>query len=338
MGTAFSQVDAMLMQKFYRTHTIYTFGPKNLATGLTPVFSSQQWTPESNPEWQAELVAIWVTQNAGVQIYWTADGVSYNQGADRGFTDAAPGGLRRLPINARAIKQLTLTLANVSGAVVNGFQLNYEVVVRRLTVADKILLGYPLGPDDELVLALLGGGQSPSNTAAVTSGKEKLMASVERGTSPIPYKAQEDRTLDNMLIGDHQSSGLYHITASPNTAGTAFATLTAARGEFIALRAIGIPSANAFSLFVDRGPDLGLLTVTGAAFAQTNSQPWATTVFTTDRFQLRAYAAATLENIPVFVDVKRYKLSNIWKVRFGEAKTPQSVPGDTYAKVLAGWV
>ena len=147
MGSAFTQADAVLYQKDWYTHALYTFGPvATLAAGTTSIFSAESWTPQDSPEWMAELVAIWVTQNAGVQVSWIADNQTYNQGNALGFTDAAPGGVRRLPVYARAVRQLSMTVR--AAAPVANFQLNYEIVFRKLTLADQLLYGY--APSDAL--------------------------------------------------------------------------------------------------------------------------------------------------------------------------------------------
>ena len=337
MSAAFGQPDALLMEKLWRTHTVYTYGPLSLPTGVSQVFSAENYNPESSPEWRAELVGLWVTQNAGVQVSWTADGVNYNAGLSQGYTDAAPTGVRRMDVSViQAVRQLIMTVNNTSGAAIPNFQLNYEIVMHKLTVADKILYGAALTPDDELVLAYLGGGTSATDAVAVQRGRSIVANLVDRGTSPIPWVAQYERTLRNRLVGDHEAGGLYHVTAGTWTAGVKFATATPRPGEFLMLEEVSTPAATAFTLFVDRDQDLGLLTLNGAAFAQADSDPWRPMVPATSQLAFRAFAATQTAGIPVALKIVRYKTSNIWKVRFGQAKTPTSVPGDTWAKTLAG--
>lgn len=338
MGTAFSQSDAILLSKDWRTHTVYTWGPQSLATGQTTIFTGEQWNPdqETAPEWMVELVAVWVTQSSGVQLSWVADGVTFNQGSTQGFTDAAPGGVRRLPVYARAVKQLSMTANNTSGAAISNFQINYEIVFRRLTIADKLLYGYGFSPEDDLVLATLGGTQDPTDQAAIARGLAQVKALVERGTAPIPWIAQYERTLRNRRLNDHPSGGLWHVTAGTGTAGTKFGTATPANGEFLVLEEVAVPAATAITLYVDRDSDQGLLTLNGAAFGQVNYAPWTTEVIATSQLAFRAKATATTNNVPVWLKIGRYKTSNIWRVRLGKAKSAGSVPGDVWAKSLAG--
>ncbi len=327
MGSAFTQADAILCQKDWYTHALYTFGPVvTLAAGTTAIFSAESWTPPDSPEWMAELVAIWVTQNAGVQVSWTADNQPYNQGKSLGFTDAAPGGLRRLPVYARAVRQLSMTVT--AAAAVNNFQLNYEIVFRKLTLADQILYGYT--PSDAL--------QGIVNAGNI-GGLAAVQNLVDKGTAPIPWRAQDDRTL--LRLGDHTASGLYHVTASPTTAGTLFLTATRTGNEFLALDEIATPAASAITLLGTRDQDTNLVQVNGAAFGQADYQPWPMRYFAQTRINFAAAATTTLQNVPVYIRIGRYRLTNLWRARLALG-TPdittaqQSVPADTLARVAAG--
>lgn len=315
------------MQKGWFTRAQYTYGPVNLATGTTVVFQAESWTPADAPEWEAELSDLWVTQNAGVQVYWTADNQAYNQGAALGFTDAAPAGVRRLPVGARAVRQLSLVANNTSGAVIDGFQITYAVEVRKLTLADQLLYGYGTSPDLEEI-ARAGG----IHLSAV-------QALVSKGTAPIPWAAQRDRTL--LRLGDHAVSGLYHVTAGPATAGTLFLTATRTGEEFLGLDAIAVPGASALTLYGSRDQDQNLVQVNGAAFVQADSAPWDTRYFGLQRMSFATGATTTLTAAPVYVRIGRYRMTNLWRARLtlgtaGAAAAARLIPAETLAKVAAG--
>ncbi len=325
MGSAFTQADAILFSKNWYTHAVYTYGPVTLAKGTTVIFSAESWTPANGPEWQAELMAVWVTQNAGVQLSWTADNQAYNQGATLGFTDAAPGGLRRLPVYARAVRQLSMTAT--AAAAVDDFQLNYEIVYRKLTVADQLLYGY--APSSHLLALAQSGGVT----------EQSIRDLVAKGTAPVTWRAQADRTL--LRLGDHAASGLYHVTASTTTAGTLFLTATRTGDEFLILEDIAMPAASAITLYGTRDEDDSLVQVSGAAFGQADYQPWPMRYIAKSRVSFSASAASTLTSVPVYIRIGRYRLTDLWQARLALG-TPQqpaalaSLPAKTVAQVAGG--
>jgi len=323
MGSVFSQADAQLA-KYWFERRIYTFGPVTLPTGVTPVFSASNWTDPQRPEWQAALTGLWVTQNAGVQISWIYD--EHQQGAStaQGFTDAAPSGVRRFSVFAPAVRQLVLSVTNSSGSPISNFQLNYEITLKRLTVAEKLLWGYSLTQADLHRISSLG-----------QDALEQVKALVERGTSPIPIATEIERTLDNQTLGDADASGLWHATAGTGTQGIAFATVHVKPGEVAVIRSVAIEGAPAAVLYVDRDTDMGLLTLNGPAFVQANDAPWQPFLMALHSFQFRVAAQSTI-TVPVRLRITTHRLDNLWRVRTELAKAPQDVPGDTYAKVWAG--
>jgi hypothetical protein len=322
MGTAFSESDARQARYWYEKR-LYTWGPATLNTGVTPIFTALNWNahPDS-PDWEAVLTDIWVTQNAGVQLSWTADERSYNQGASQGFTDAAPSNVGRLRVKARAMQLLSLTANNSSGANINNFQINYAIAMRHLALTDRLFLGKVPNAADLAAAKALGGLQ-------------KIKDLVAKGTSPVSFKKQMDAIMANQLIGDDPHGGLLHITASATTLGTPFSVIPVSEGvEFVVVRGIAIPGATAITLCNDRDEDQSYLQINGAAFAQTNPDtPWPVWAPAMRTSQFRAAAGATLGGVPLDLWVQKYRFSNVLKVRFG---LTAGVPEETIQKVITG--
>jgi inactivated superfamily I helicase len=323
MGATFTQQDAQQARYWYERR-IYTAGPLTLNPGQTPIFTARNWTDPQQPDWIAELVGLWATQNSAVQLQWTFDSFLANQSQAQGYTDAAPAGVRRFDVYAPAVHQLILTANNTGTAPINNFQVNYEIALRRLTAAEKLMRGYALSAQDQQALQLLGSG-----------GQAQVQDLVDRGTSPISIERQIISILDNRRLYDHPSGGLYHVTAGPTTAGLSFAVVTVPQGTFCALEEVAVEGAPSITLYADRDDDTSYLQLNGSAFVQADDAPWRVFVPFLRVLTLRASAAATT-TAAVRVRIGVYALSNLWRVRLGLAKNPTDVPGDTWAKTWAG--
>jgi hypothetical protein len=323
MGAYFRQQQAELAKRWVE-RGIYTAGPITLQPGSNPIFSAQNWTPANSPEWVAELVGIWTTQNTAVQLQWTFDSRQANSAQTQGFADAAPAGFRRMSVYAPAISQLIFQANNISTSPISNFQLNYEVQMRRLTIAEKLARGYNLSQDDQRILGLLG-----------SNALKQIQDLVDKGTSPIGLQRQFEAILENQLLYDHPNSGLYHVSAGPTTVGTAFAIVPIPSGTFGILREVAVEGAAAITLYVDRDEDQGYLQLNGSSFVQVDDAPWLPILPAVRQLSFRAGALSST-TAAVRIRVSIYRLTNVWRVRLGIARSPSDVPGDTYAKVLAG--
>ncbi len=333
MAATFGQ-QAAEQARYYYERQLFTAGPVNLPPGISPIFTASSWTDPDFPEWQARLVRLQAAQNAGVALYWTADTVTGWASAAQGYTDAMAAGLQDIRLFAPAVKVLNLYANNQTGSTVTAFQLNYEVEMKRLSIAEKLHFGYGLSSQDTANLAL---ADEPK-----TTGLQQIKGQVERGSLPWAVEEELKRFVAPQRLGDHPASGPYHITANASTtASVSFATLHPLQsGQFMVLEEIAVEGGQPIFLYVDRDQDSGqsaYLQLSGAAFAQTNPDtPWRPWVPALQTLSFRAAAATTLNNVPVRIRVGLYRMTNIAKVLFGQAKTPNSVPGDTYVKTMAG--
>jgi hypothetical protein len=332
MGSTFNQGQAALAKYWYERQ-IFTYGPVALAAGLSTVFTATNFNPNpKSPDWVAELVGIWVTPNANVQLQWVYDNQVGNQSSAQGFTDGSKSGVNQVAVGAPAARNLQLLVNNTGGVVAN-FQLTYEVAMRRLSAADKLLLGYDLSAQDLQNLSMLDRGGP--NGQQVT-GLQQVRDLVDRGTSPASIEFQISRTLDNRRLGDHPSGGLFHVNASVSSNSNAFTTLQAAPGEFLVLRELAVEGGQAITLFVDRDGDSNYLQLNGAAFVQTLDNPWLPFIPALQVLNFKVSATAPLDNVPVRIRVERYRMSHLWRVRLGLVRDRDPATGDAYEKVWAG--
>lgn len=330
MGASFSQAESE-KARYWLSRKVYTWGPGSLAAGTTTVFTAQQWQDPAQPQWLARLTRIAVTQNSQVQLQWIYDGATANQTQNKGFTDAMPADLQWQEVDAPAVSLLQLVAINNSGAPIPNFNLNYEIEMQRLTAADKIMLGYGLSPGDTQIL---GDLNKPNST-----GLQQIMDQVKKGMRPLSPSEQLRRYLENADQGeDARISGTYHVTAnSSTTESQPFASMTGIpSGYFDVVEQIAIPTMAALTLYVNIDNQSNVLQVAGAAFAQASpAYPWRVFLPALSTISLAVSATSTLTGVPVTVKVRRYRMTDLWKVRLGVATSAQSV-GRTFAEVWAG--
>ena len=308
--------------KYWYERSWYTAGPiPSVPAGVLPIAGAQ--LPENKDKLMI-LSALESGQSPYVQVGWQYDRNQANQGGNSGYTDAARAGVRYMSVSAPALTTLNLTMQNVTGASVTNFQLNYAVAVQQLTVADKLLRELPLTDQDKRVLDALPGGL------------KDLSALVEKGILPHPIEVQMENMFLSHRLGDHPQSGMYHVNVGSNTTGVNWLSIHATTGEWLALEELAIEGAPAVNVYVDRDDNTNYAAVTGAAFASSDDRPWDFFVPALRYINLRADASSTINGVPIRVRVGRYRMSNVLRVRFGLATQPSDVPGDTWAKVLAG--
>ena len=204
----------------------------------------------------------------------------------------------------------------------------------RLTAADKIMRGYGLSQQDMENLMLLN---DPS--ANGKSGLQKVKEAVQRGGRPMSIAEQLRHYLDNACLGeDKQVSGIHHVGANASTSqSNPFAHAVVEGNTFDVVEGIAFPSAPAMTFYIDQDAYSGSLQVNTAAFGQTNpGYMWRVFIPALSTLNFRVSAASTLSNEPVQLLVKKYRLTDLWRVRLGLVKSSGGVPGRTFADVWSG--
>lgn len=315
----FSQGQAFAAKYWYE-RLQYTAGPATVNTGTNPVFSVNAINKTETPLWVATLEKIAATQNASVALDISFDRRRIPALATQGFTDSLPSGVRDEFVHFPAVKNMQLLLVNNGASPVSNFQLNYQVSMRRLTVADKLVLGINSFTKDEM--------------DALNDESINVRGLVERGVLPIPIEAQIERTYRNLLL--YTDTRLMHVDAT--TVDQSFLTIRALESgpdTFIVLREIAVEGAQPVIISVDRDEDYNYMAVTGAAFVNGDDQPWDVFVPALNYLTFHIQAATTIAAVPVRIKVWHCKLSTLLRVRFGLLHRGD-VPDELYLRAIAG--
>jgi len=312
--------------KYWYEKLQYTWGPQTLSGGAapvdTPIFSVSRLNRTDVPLWAAEFSGLAATQNADVSLDFAFDRHRIPALVNQGFTDVMPAGLRiMLPDPIRAIGNISLVARNASGGDIAAFQLNYQVAMRRLTVADKLVMGIDKFTAEEL--------------EALNDKSIDVRGLVEKGIHPIPIEDQIRRTYKNRARVDFR---LLHVDAS--TSDTAFLTVRASEfgsDRFLVLRELAVEGGAAVVVSVDRDDDYNYMGVNGPAFAEADDRPWDVFVPALSHLTFHIQAAASVTDVPIRIVVWHVKWSNILRVRFGLAGR-RDVPDNTYLRAIAGVV
>lgn len=311
--------------KYWYERLQYTWGPQTANTGTTPVFAVNQINKTQVPMWFAALVKVAATSNANVALEFSFDRRTIPALANQGQTNALPAGtgslIRSEPVFMPAVNNIALSLKN-SGSAVSSFQLNYQVAMRRLTVADKLMLGITQFTQDE--------------RDALNDKSIDVQGLVEKGTSPIPIEAQIERTYQNRLL--YTDVRLVHVDAS--TSDTAFLTIRSSESgqdTFMVLRSIAIEGGVPVVVSVDRDEDYNYMGVNGAAFVDAEDSAFDVFVPALNYLTFHIQANTPQTAVPIRVVVWHIKMSNIMRVRFGLVRRGE-IPDNTYLRAIAGVV
>jgi len=322
LSVPFSQNQAF-SAKYWYERLQYTWGPQTLNTGNTPVFNVSKLNSTQVPQWVAELSGIAATQNANVFLDIAFDRNSIPALVNQGATDALPSGVRSYSgLLVRATRNMSLQMQNLGFSSIDNFQLNYQVAMRRLTVADKILLGISQFTQDE--------------QDALRNKSIDIEGLVSRGAIPIPIETQIERTYRNRLI--YSEERLLHVDA--DLSDTSFLTIRASEtggDSFLVLRHIAIEGGASVVVSVDRDEDSNYMGVNGAAFVDADDRPWDVFVPALRYLTFHIQANSIIQGVPIRIVVWHVKLSDILRIRFGLVGRGQ-VPDDLYLRVIAGVV
>jgi len=321
MGSVFGR-DQITAARYRDEEVLYTWGPNTLNTGITTVFDVSDWNPNDDPGQKvAVLTSLAATQNSGVQLLWTYDGTSSSPA--QGWTDALPSGLRPWGLNAQAASRLSLAINNMTGAAVNGFQLNYTVRVKALSVAEKLFYGYPVPDSDLEQVALL-----PQESGM--SGIQQVQALLSKGTLPIDFRTRTfDALFRNRRMPDYGSAIPMHITIPANSQGAQI-SIPLRSGQYGLLTKLGIEGQPAIVVSVDRDTDTGYMTVNGAAFASADDAPARVFIPAKTRYVINVTGAAGTYAVRPTIYI--LQPSDLLTIHLGLATTPAR----NYQKVLAG--
>ena len=313
----------------------YTFGPQNLPTGSTTIFSATAFNRGVSPTKQAILTRIASTQSAGVNLYWSHDGKTSD--SSQGYADAMPSGMQFIDVFAPAVSTLGLFADNNSGAAIANWQCTYTVDVRDLTVAEKLFYGYALSEEDRSFMEAIrvGPNEPPS--------LEQLQAAVDEGTYPIDFAT---RTIDalyrNRRVATNSGAVPRHFVVG--SSGSDQLVIRVDPGTVQVLRGLAVLGSPAITVLVNRddqafGGDTGYVAVNGAAFTQVNGFPLPYRLFARQYMQIQVIGAAGTYLVQPIMQTLNLSslLADHLRVSTFPIGSPSSPAAQRFAKVRAGW-
>lgn len=314
---SFTQQQAFAAKYFYE-RIPYTWGPQTLNTGTTQVVTVSRVNKTEIPTWAAILESYAATQRTDVGIDFKFDRWSNPATTFQGFTDAMPAGVRRVDTYMPAITSLSVALKNSGAAAVSGFQFNYWVSLKRLTVADKLIMGIEQFTKDE----------------QDALSKTDIRNLVREGKRPLPIDEHLRLAYGGRFLA--RESKLFHVDVG--TTDTTFAICRPSDyrpGTVLVLRGIAVEGAPNITISVDRDDDANYIGLNGAAFVDGDDRYWDMWVPALDHFAFHAQASSPISAVPIRIDVACFVLSDLIRVQFGLAHRGE-VDDDLYLKAIAG--
>lgn len=287
-------------------------------TGTTPVFVVSRVNKTDVPAWAAILDSYALTQNASAGMGSKFDRWSNPATTFMGYTDAMPAGVRRADAYMPAVTSLNVELKNWGVSAISNFQFNYWVAMKRLTVADKLLMGIEQFTKDE----------------KDALDKTEIRKLVAEGKRPLPVGEHLKLAYGGRFLA--RESKLYHVDA-----GTSDSTFAICRpsdyrpGTVLVLLGIAVEGAPNVVISVDRDDDHNYVGLNGQAFVDGDDRPWEMWVPALDHFSFHIQASTPISAVPVRIDIGCFVLSDLIKVQFGLAHRGE-VDDDLYLKAIAG--
>ncbi len=316
---SFTQQQAVAAKYFYE-RIPYTWGPQTLNPSTTPfsVVVVSKVNKTEIPAWMAVLESYALTQNANVGIGFKFDRYSNPLTAFMGFTDAMPAGVRRVDSFMPAVSSLSIDLKNSGASAVSNFQFNYWVGMKRLTVADKLLMGIEQFTKDE------------QDALAKTNVRDL----VREGRRPLSIEEHLRLAYAGRFLA--RESKLYHVDVSTTDSVFAICRPSDYRpGTVLVLRGIAVERAADVVVSVDRDDDLNYVGLNGAAFVDADDRYWDMWVPALDHFSFHVQASSPISAVPIRIDVSCFVLSDLIRVQFGLVHRGE-VDDDLYLKAIAG--
>lgn len=315
-----------------------TGGASSLATNTTTLFYVAYWNLPSEPStWRAQLEMIQATQNTSVTLQWESDPQNQLNNTADGTTSALPAGTRQQPLFIGGVQSLKLTLNNSSGAAISGWQTNYSVGMKKLTVAEKLLAkranlqGYSLSALEKQALK------------EVCMSQDELMALVAKGTLPLGIERIQQGIYENRVLSASTDLWYPQATTTANPFAkyeTKYDPSRPTEGRFGIVTEISIEGSDNVTLTLDRDGQQNYMGVNGAAFVQADDSPWQVWIpfLSYANFNVAlGPGASSSTNVGIRIKVLEVEMSDVIAVQFGKIQHPsQLARPDVYWKTILG--
>ncbi len=201
----------------------------------------------------------------------------------------------------------------------------YGVWAQKPTIAHKLVHGISLTAEEKAIADKLG-----------------VADTVDKGLLPIPISQQIER--EYYVLGEETKSRVITLAAPATDYGIESIYPRGANEIIVLTRiasypAVGVPApGDNVQFIVDRDDDQGFITI--PTFPLSTIIGGEVDCFIPAIREIRLHttcAAAPAQNQLFRYTIKRIRLSNILRARFGLV-TPDEIPGDTWSKAVAGIV
>ncbi|MGQ9698291.1 MAG: hypothetical protein ACUVRO_09885 [Armatimonadota bacterium] len=252
------------------------------------------------------LSNIHVEQNIAAELHLRADDLRYEINC-AGLPNLTPGNFELI-----GTEYLRCNLFGLTGAGVS-LRALFNLWVYEPTVAHKLKLKKPLTEKEESLADRLG-----------------LKASVEKGVLPLPLRYLIER--EYHVVEEMTFSRVVNVTTTEATVET----ISPRPGEFLVLTALAsAPASLAENVIIriDRDDNGAYLDMPAYPFAL--DRPLSCFVPALRELRVSISASAPVANHVLTFTVRRVRLTNILRVRFGLVSQDE-VPGDLWDKVKGG--
>lgn len=259
------------------------------------------------------LCDIAVPRNAGDELRILANSTRNAIAADSliGNPAGVLGGIAPSNFNILATEKLYYNIYSTLGAA--AFTTYFGVWAWYPTVADKLLAGKPLTPEEQRINEELG-----------------ISKTVEKGLLPLPIPLQIER--EYQIIEEMSYGHIFTVTALP---GLTVSTLHPRADEFLVLTKITCDPNATVLLTIDRDDDAGYRTTLNTASLSLDFD-LKCFIPAVNEIRMNLFSTAPpVANFNIRYTVLRCKMSNILRARWNLV-TPDELPGDVWAKVKGG--
>jgi len=252
-----------------------------------------------------------------------AVGLNYAPTAGMDLEIKTDGTIDRIPLGSQlptfgniaytAKNVLGVNLLNIGVAPVNNFYLAAEYMITKPTITEKLLRKWPLTQEEKAIADELG-----------------VYETVEKGIRPITWDYMRDR--EYQVIGERVYGNSLNL--APGTDATVLDLKVSNPDELYIIDGIMSPNtlfADDVTLTIKRDGDANYITVRAAALAGVNRiNCWIPAL---QELIITATAAQPVAGAAILFNVKKVRLTNILKARWGIAG---NMPADVIKKVQAG--
>ncbi len=297
MATGFTSKIIQDAAPYFYERIPYTDTITALAAGSTaPLFSVSQWNSTASPSVRVALHGMSLTRWPSLQLRTV-----YDNRTDRIDSRGFPGYRETLDVNYGAIKQLISTLVNIGTTTIPQIAITYTISVLRMSIATKVMMGYPLDKTEMSMAQAMKLGTDPTR---------------QLGNLPMPMDTIIDREYAARQIAGPIafSSG---VTATPASSVVAHVR-PQSPNELLVLRAIAVEAApeDGVILTIDRDDNPAHVVVNAQATAL--SHPLDCFIPATNHFTVSIQGTTTVPYpVPVRLVIWRVSLSDILRVHLG---------------------